>query len=175
MKNEINILEIANRTACSILVLAFSFFIGKLLGIFNFFPFTDYKVTDCLTVMVTAMTILATIHEYQSHRERIKTEVLGQYNERYSRDEHVNKVVNYIIRHMDGKVTYCLPSTHDAEMFMRFFEEMQIQIDQERLVEKQVYDLFAYYAIAFDINSEIRNNLGIIDYETLMIISKSPK
>lgn len=122
-------------------------------------------VSDLTMAFLTLITLIVTCIEYSNHRKRDRAEVLGQYNERYSKDEHVNKVVDYIIRYMDGKSFFCPPSTHDAEMFMRFFEEMQIQIEQDRLVEEQVYHLFAYYAIAFDINDDIRSNLGIRDYD----------
>lgn len=121
--------------------------------------------SDFILALLATITLGCTLREYHYYRRREKAEVLGQYNERYSKDEHVNKVVDYIIRYMDGKVITCVPSTHDAEMFMRFFEEMQIQIEQERLDEKQVYDLFAYYALVLDANAEIRKNLGIKDYD----------
>lgn len=124
-----------------------------------------FSIMDGVSIILASLTLMGTIYEYQAHRKRVKAEVLGQYNERYSRDEHVNNVVDYIIRYMDGKAIFRLPTTHDAEMFMRFFEEMQIQIEEDRLVEEQVYELFAYYAIAFDVNDNIRRNLGINDYE----------
>ena len=66
---------------------------------------------------------------------------------------------------MEGEYIINKPSTHDAEMFMRFFEEMQIQIDKNRLEKEQVFDLFAYYAMVFDANKRIRENLGIKDYD----------
>ena len=119
------------------------------------------EVTDCLTVILAALTIFATIREYRYHRKRVMAEVLGQYNERYSSDEHINKVVNYIINYMDGKVTYCLPTPHDAELFMRFFEEMEIQINENRMEEHQVYSLFAFYALLLGGDEYLRSSLGI--------------
>ena len=166
MFNRIFNLQTAYAFACAFLVLAV---IATLYGMIGanlcYCLFMNYSFTDCMMVMLASLTLMGTINEYQSHRERIKAEVLGQYNERYSRDEHVNNVVDYIIRYMDGKAIFRLPTTHDAEMFMRFFEEIQIQIDEDRLDEQKVFDLFAYYAIAFDVNDDIRNNLGIKDYE----------
>ena len=123
------------------------------------------KFTDLLMALFAAITLFYTYMQYKDYRKREKSEVLGQYNERYSRDEHVNKVVDYIIRHMEGEYIIKKPTTHDAEMFMRFFEEMQIQIDNDRLDENQVFDLFAYYAMVFDADERLRNNLGIEDYD----------
>lgn len=117
--------------------------------------------SDLILALLATITLGCTLWEYHYYRRREKAEVLGQYNERYSKDEHVNKVVDYIIRYMDGKDITCVPSTHDAEMFMRFFEEMQIQIKQGRLDEKQVYDLFAFYAIILGEEEAFRTSLGI--------------
>lgn len=160
------LLCLAEGSACGILSLTFIFLLAGFLGKIN--PsclFYDIKLTDCFTVILASITVLATINEYNAHRKREKAEVLGQYNERYSRDEHINKVVDYIIRYMDNNYVNPLPSVHDAEMFMRFFEEMEIQIEEGRLDEEKVHDLFAYYAMVLDASIIIREKLGINDYE----------
>jgi hypothetical protein len=49
---------------------------------------------------------------------------------------------------------------------MRFFEELELQIQYGRLNEKDVLDLFVYYAKIIDENEELRKHLGVTDYET---------
>ena len=50
-------------------------------------------------------------------------------------------------------------------MFMRFFEELQLQIRCNRIEEKAVYDLFVYYANKLDDSIELRDFLGVTDYD----------
>jgi hypothetical protein len=47
---------------------------------------------------------------------------------------------------------------------MRFFEELELQICCGRLNEKDVLDLFVYYAKKMD-DEQLRTNLGVTDYE----------
>lgn len=119
------------------------------------------KPSDAILTLLALISLIVTCIGYYYHRQRDKAEVLGQYNERYSRDEHVKKVVDYIIHYMDGKKVASLPSTHDAELFMRFFEEIEIQIKEDRMDEQQVYSLFAYYAIRLGEDEKTRLSLGI--------------
>lgn len=159
-------LKCAQRVSFIILILAIIAFLYGIIGRFLCTcPFVNIDLTNCLAVVLASLTMMTTINEYLAHRERIKSEVLGQYNERYSKDKHVNKVVDYIIHYLDRKNTFNLPSTHNAEMFMRFFEEMEIQIVKERLDEHQVYSLFAYYAIKFGEDERLRLIMGICDYD----------
>ena len=144
------------------LVTAFLMLKGVLLT--NIFESCE-KPTDIIMAIFAAITLICTFTEYRYHRKREKANVLGQYNERYSKDEHVNKVVDYIIRYMDNNVVNQLPSVHDVEMFLRFFEEMEIQIKENRMDENHVHTLFSYYAIKMADNINIRNNLGLIDYD----------
>ena len=125
----------------------------------------DEQPTDIVLALLAAITLFFTFREYRYHRRREIADVLGQYNERYSRDEHINRVVDYIIRRMNNDTIIEKPSTHDAEMFMRFFEEMEIQISENRLNPKQVCDLFSYYAIIFGDDESLRNSLGVTDFD----------
>ena len=122
-------------------------------------------VADSIMVIIAVITLFYTYLKYNDYREREKAEVLGQYNERYSRDEHVNKVVNYLISHIERKKSE-KPSTHNMEMFMRFFEEMKLQIDKGRLNLKDVEELFSYYPMYLDAKPGLLKTLGIDDYDS---------
>ena len=123
--------------------------------------FEKEKPTDIILAILAITTLFCTFMEYSHHRKREKADVLGQYNERYSRDEHVNSVVNYLACYKDNMIPKDRPCLHDVEMFMRFFEEMEIQIKEDRLDEKYVYDLFSYYAIELGGNEKLRLLLGV--------------
>ena len=112
-----------------------------------------------------AGTIFLTFTEYLAHRKREKAEVLSVYNDRYTRDSYIKLVSKYIISKMDENEKAIHPSIHDVEMFMRFFEELEIQLTQKRIEEEHVFTLFAYYAIYVGSNmSLIRDDLKITDY-----------
>lgn len=123
--------------------------------------FEKEKPTDIILAILAITTLFCTFMEYSHHRKREKADVLGQYNERYSRDEHVNSVVNYLVCYKDNMTPKDRPCLHDVEMFMRFFEEMEIQIKEDRLDERYVYDLFSYYAIELGENEKLRLLLGV--------------
>lgn len=128
-----------------------------LLGLFD----AEEQPTDIIMAILAVTTLFCTFREYCHYRKREKADVLGQYNERYSRDEHVNSVVNFLVRYKDNMTPKDIPCLHDVEMFMRFFEEMEIQIKEDRLDEKYVYDLFSYYAIELGGNEKLRLLLGV--------------
>ena len=48
---------------------------------------------------------------------------------------------------------------------MRFIEELELQIHYGRLNEKDVSDIFLYYAKIINEKGELRRHLGVTDYE----------
>lgn len=75
------------------------------------------------------------------YKEDKKCEVLAKYHERYANDEHVQKVVRFYLE--TGK-RYS-PSVYDKEMFLRFFEEIELMIQRKYICEEDVKDLFIFY------------------------------
>lgn len=147
-------------------------FIVELLSYFSTF----------LTVTIGAYAVWFAKKEYLLHKKEEKARTLAQYNERYSSNEHLLIVVEYLWEIQNRKEEYekklldkknykeiqneieieCknnkkarlkIPTEHDKELFLRFFEEMQYSIEQETLDEEQVKDLFYYYA-------KIANDMG---------------
>lgn len=140
-----------------------------LILLFNYF-FPDWhrcedKISDLLLVIIGIVTISLTFKEYFEYRQRTKAEVLGEYNKRYSENKHINKVVNYLVCHL-AKLKAPAPSVHNVEMFLRFFEEIDLQIDKNRLDADNVEELFSYYALYLDSNTELIHALGIDDYNS---------
>ncbi len=123
------------------------------------------KLSDVIMAFLAFVTFVSTCFGYYYHRKRDRAEVLSQYNERYSRDEHISKVVPFLIADIMGtKAT--IPSVHDVEMFMRFFEEMELQIEKHRLDADSVYELFSYYALYFDSKPCLIEMFSIDDYNS---------
>ena len=128
----------------------------------------DYA--NVITAIVSLFAFIVAWTEYHSRLDSMKAQVFSEYNKRFSEDPYIVKVVKYLnYIDLDGTLNNPhqeIPSNYDVEMFMRFFEELELQIQYGRLNEKDVLDLFVYYAKIIDENEELRKHLGVTDYET---------
>lgn len=70
-------------------------------------------------------------------------EVFAQYNERYENSEYIQKVVKYCTFKTDNPKE--VPIVHDKEMFLRFFEELDLMIQEDYISKEQVGNYFSYY------------------------------
>ena len=118
---------------------------------------------EFLTALIALIALIVALLEYLSTKDSKKAQVFSEYNIRYSKDPNVTKVVKYLNNKADCKNNPItpVPSNYEVEMFMRFFEELQLQIKYGRLDSKDVDDLFVYYAKMLDKNEELRISLGI--------------
>ena len=71
--------------------------------------------------LLTLLALCITRKDYLAHRKREKAEEFSKYNERYSSDPHIKRVIKYIIATEKKNNHPDLPQLHDKEMFMRFF------------------------------------------------------
>ncbi len=122
----------------------------------------DIMTSDLGTLMsgiCTAIVAFYAIIEFEQHLRDKKTELLCSYNERYSTDKNIEKVVKLILGEdtADAKA-----GVFEKEIFMRFFEELNIQIEHGKLDECEVKNLFSYYALEFHNNDDLHKD--ITDY-----------
>ena len=124
---------------------------------------------DLLTAIIAIFALIITLSEYLSAKDAKQAQVFSEYNKRYSEDANIIKVVKYLNFHdKGGKINNPVPvkpSNYEVEMFMRFFEELELQIQYNRLCEKDVIDLFIYYADLLYNDVELRSDLGVTDLE----------
>lgn len=100
--------------------------------------------TLCMA-LIAGFALRVSYKEYKGYRKREKTECFSKYNERYTTDPYIKKVVTYLINSSNNNHPE-VPPLHDREMFMRFFEELMIAIETEVLDKRIVKDMFSYYA-----------------------------
>lgn len=70
------------------------------------------------------------------------------------------------LEHLDGlkhNKEVKKPDGHDVEMFMRFFEELDMLIESKQMDKNKVYYMFAYYLLVFDSH---RSEFNITDYDS---------
>ena len=130
-----------------------------------------------LAEMVSALIAISAFgiacKEYFGHKDARQAQILSEYNKRYSNDNNVVKVVkwlNYIEDVNRNPYAHYIdkpekPTNYEVEMFMRFFEELELQIEKGRLERKDVNNLFVYYAKKIHDGQELRRFLGIEDKE----------
>lgn len=137
---------------------------------------TTEIVTAVATLASFFVALYATCYakkQYERHLKEEHTKLLCEYNQRYSTDCNIRTMLEWMlkvsIQNEKGEIvgvniercTYN-PGINTKEMFMRFFEELQLQIERKNLEAKEVSDLFAYYALKFDKFTEYHKD--ITDY-----------
>lgn len=115
-----------------------------------------------LTFFFTAYGILYAVKEYKLHKKTERTTLLCQYHQRYMSDSNIEAVIRYILRvgivddngyligYDSSKNSDLDPGIYEKERFMRFFEELELQLEEGNLEESVVCKFFSYYALVFD-------------------------
>lgn len=122
---------------------------------------------ELLTAIIALLAFTITLSEYYVKKDSNQAQVLSEYNQRYTEDRNVVKVVKYLNYYDEnGAVNNPIPakpSNYEVEMFMRFFEELNEQIKKNRISEECVYNLFVYYAFKIDKDENLRHQFGVTD------------
>lgn len=147
---------------------------------------------DCLSNTINLITAIATLfmaviagfalrvsfNEYKSYRCREKTECLSKYNERYTTDRYIRRVVTYLINSSNNNHPE-IPPLHDREMFLRFFEELMIAIETGVLDRRMVKDMFSYYAEEYASRKDLMKEHELEDWTRFLrfveIMNNTPK
>ena len=131
-----------------------------------------HNTPDCVSnacniimVIVTYCAYCKAKEEYKKHVEEVKVHTLSKYNEGYSTDKNIKKVLDYITHDSNVKLSLQQPTTNEKEMFLRFFEELEIMMHKELLNENEVYILFAYYAIEISRGGKYNKSFDYKDIE----------
>lgn len=120
------------------------------------------SIAEISSLFVTLVGATYAIIQYQNHLKEEKRKVLCEYNQRYSTDKNIKSVITWMLKvaitnEINGDIidvntnsNVLSPGIQKKEMFMRFFEELNLRIDKGDLDAKEVYNLFSYYALKFD-------------------------
>lgn len=89
--------------------------------------------------------IIVAFFEYKQLKGRRKSELFSELNKRYLADEkNIQPVIRYLSHlHPNAPV----PEGYQIELFLRFFEEIDVYLKEEALDEETTYHLFAYYCL----------------------------
>lgn len=127
--------------------------------------------------IVSGIALLYAIQEFEHHKRNDRTTLLCQYLHRYATDENIKNVIDYInntaLLDADGNIigvnydtlsNYPTPPTQrEKEMFMHFYEEVQMLINSKMINGEDAIDLLGYYCGVFHKIKEYHQD--ITDYE----------
>lgn len=147
----------------------------------------DFKNNNFYHICIFVPTLffgLFAIYEYENHKREVQVNLLCQYNQRYSTDCNIRTMLEWMLKvsisndkgdivGVDLSKSYFTPGVNTKELFMRFFEELYLQIEEGNLNAQDVYELFAYYAIKFDKHNEFHKE--IVDYTSKEDVEKLPE
>lgn len=110
-------------------------------------------IMETLQLVLGVFGFVIALCQYRKYVEQNKHAVMAEYNQRYNDDKNIEAVVKYLIRFLENKETENEKDSkaltiYQKEMFMRFFEELQLQVENNRIGEGKIEDFFAYYAVA---------------------------
>lgn len=94
--------------------------------------------------------------EYKLHKQRAESETLAKFNERFTHDKNINETIEELIefdqnqRKTDKEGNRDMKKLRQHEMFLRFYEELQIALENKALDAEHVCYMFAYYAIQYE-------------------------
>ena len=126
------------------------------------------NISDFAQVFIALAAIIGifiSIRQQRNTVKQLKIEVFIRYCSKYSMSPEVSAVVKYL-EHLDGlkhKNAIVPPDSHDIEIFMHYFEEIEYLIDGGIMDEKMVYEMFSYYLFVFEKN---RKEFNITDYDS---------
>ena len=125
-------------------------------------------VADWMMVMLTFVAICLTIWGYTIQKKISRYEVFSEYSKRYSEDKNLKVVSCALIDYMENKkenenINVDNLTIYQKEMFLRFFEELELQIENKRMDKPTVQDFFVYYAVAAAMCEPFVKNTELID------------
>lgn len=135
------------------------------------------SISNIGTLLVSVIALVYAILEYSRHKKSVRTNLLCQYHQRYVSDKNIESVIQYMLRTAkvdvngeiigfdETKASLSDPGIYEKEKFMRFYEELQLQIDDGNVDKDIARDMFSYYVVKFDKIEDFHKE--ITDYDNI--------
>lgn len=176
MKTKINLPLIVVIITLLVFLVASVPFIGGSIPFEQKWSNTIEAIAVTIALVISGLALLYAILEYNQHKKIEKTALLCKYLQRYANDPIIRKVTDYILNTAlfdengnkitgfnESKALINAPTITENELFMRFFEEIQLLIDDDLLDGDNAVYLMGYYCEVFHRIKEYHKN--ITDYE----------
>ena len=80
----------------------------------------------------------------KEHQKRQRIQYLIDFGKKYTENEDIVEVVEFLEK-LEENNTENVPAIHKVEMYMRFFEELQLLIEKKAIDKKEAHYLFGHY------------------------------
>ena len=126
-------------------------------------------------LLVSGFALFYAKKEYDHHKKSERIVLLCQYLHRYANDPNIKKVEDYILESAlldeqkdivgfdKSKIPSSVPTIWEKEMFMHFFEEIELLIEGEMIDRDDVIDLIGFYGGVFHRVQEFHDDIS--DYK----------
>ena len=95
---------------------------------------------------LASVTLYALIIELKRFKDSRRTKVFSELNNHYINDyKNIQPVIEYIRNNSDDSINV---SGQQVELFLRFFEELDVYLKEGVLDDETTHDMFAYYCLA---------------------------
>ena len=93
-------------------------------------------------LLLAVIAVLLSYRELQLHKRKERNGLMSQLNERYLNNHDIQSVIKYL-REIDP--TDEEPSAYQVELFLRFFEELDVHLRHGNLNPDDVKTFFNFY------------------------------
>ena len=120
------------------------------------------NICNCLMVLTTIVALIISFIQYRLHKEKVRSMIFTKLNKRYLENSDIQTVVKYLSKTGPSQKK---PDDYQTELFLRFFEELDVYIQSKALNPKIVEQLFGYYLRELFISNKGKDLLKICDYQ----------
>lgn len=99
-------------------------------------------IIDLLILIVALAAFVLSLYELHSYKQKETNKLLSQLNQRYLANNDLQTVVKYL-REINPDATE--PSEYQVELFLRFFEELNVYLRHGNLAPDDVKTFFNFY------------------------------
>lgn len=103
---------------------------------------TTTDIINLLILIVALGAFILSIRELWSYKQKENNKLLSQLNNRYLENKDMQAVVKYL---RDIDPTNEEPSAYQVELFLRFFEELNVYLRHGNLKPDDVITFFNFY------------------------------
>jgi len=99
-------------------------------------------ICKCLMVMTTIVALIISYYQYRLYKQKERSILFSNLNKRYLESADIQTVIKYLRKTQPAEKK---PDDYQTELFLRFFEELNVYIQSKTLRPDMVEQLFGYY------------------------------
>ena len=104
------------------------------------------NIIDFCIMVVAIIAACISYKEWYSHKTKEYNKLLSQLNERYINNKDIQTVVKYL-RYTEPSDSQ--PDAYQIDLFLRFFEELGVYLENNSIKKEDVRNFFNYYIEQF--------------------------